>query len=363
MQTRDLARASEIARQAVLHSESLKAQEPQALNNARFSLREMIEAHIHDRWHSHPSHERVICNGLAAQYGPARAGYYRVPDNVLARDLNASSASAGGYLSGVTTTGYIETLQASAVVAPKCTLVTAGPGGIAVPRGTTPVTTTWLATETSTITESQPGFGQAAAITKIIGAYTEVSRQLLLQSNAEQIVNLEMNRAGAIAVDTAIIAGTGASGQPTGIINTAGIGTFTGASLNQAAARNAQRDVLEANAIVNPASLAYVTTPAVAELLSTRQRFTGSDRALWEGSLASGTIEGERAHATTACPTATALYGDFSSVWLVQWDGGLQIQIDPFTKFAQGIVAIRMLIPVDVIVARAAAFTVATSVT
>jgi HK97 family phage major capsid protein len=336
---------------------------PNALENVTYSLSDMMAAVSTDTWHKLPSHERIVSDGLAEQFGQPEPNYLRLPDNALARDLNVSTASAGGYLAGVQTVGYIDTLQASAVVASKATVLTAAPGGIAVPRGTAPVSTTWLSTETSTITESQPTFGQASATPKIVSAYTEISRQLLLQSNAEDVLKLEFRKAGAAAVDNVILQGTGAAGQPLGIVNTSGIGTFTGASLNQAAARNAQRDVLEANAIVSPASLAYVTTPAVAETLSTRQRFTGSDRALWEGSLANGNVEGERAHATTACPAATVVYGDFSNVWLVQWAGGLQIQVDPFTKFAQGIVAVRLLIPIDIIIARPSGFSVATGVT
>lgn len=335
---------------------------PNLLENVNFSLRAMLSAMTADTWYKLPSHERIVCDGLAEQFGLPEPNYWRLPDNCLARDLNVSTASGGGYLAGVHTVGYIDTLQASAVVASKATVLTAAPGGVAVPRGTAPVSTTWLSNETATITESQPTFGQASATPKIVSAFTEISRQLLLQSNAEDVLKLEFRKAGAVAVDTAILQGTGAAGQPLGIVNTSSIGTFTGASLSQTAARNAQRDVLESNAIVSPASLAYITTPAVAETLSTRQRFTGSDRALWEGSLANGSVEGEKAHATTACPSATVVYGDFSNVWLIQWAGGLQIQVDPFTKFAQGIVAVRLLIPIDVIIARPSGFSVATAV-
>lgn len=49
-------------------------------------------------------------------------------------------------------------------------------------------------------------------------------------------------------------------------------------------------------------------------------------------------------------------------MWLVQWPGGLQILVDPFTKFATGIVGIRMLFPIDVLYVRPAAIAVAASV-
>jgi HK97 family phage major capsid protein len=329
-----------------------------------FRVTAMIHSHEAQSFGKVPSYESGICTGLASKYGHALPNYHRVPDDIFfTRDLVAATSSAGGFLTDSTVTGYVPALQAAGTVAGLAAVVTAGPGGVLVPRGSSAVTAYWLATESSTITESSPVFGQASATPKLLGVHVEISRQSLLQSNSEEVVRIEMRNAAIAAVDTAILQATGASGQPLGIVNTAGIGTFTGASLNQAAARNAQRDVAEANAMTNPDALAYVTTPAVAETLSTRQRFTGSDRALWEGKLSRGEMEGALALATTACPSATVVYGDFSTVWLVQWAGGIQIQIDPFTKFKEGIVGVRLLLPIDVIVTKPSAFSIATSVT
>lgn len=330
-----------------------------------FSIAAMINAHVSRSWGAVGSYERAMCATLEQKYGaPDVPNYIRVPDDVfVTRDLNVSTASAGGYLADVKTTGYVAYAQSAANLASYASTLTAAPGGVLTPRGTSSVSTAWLATETASIPESQPAFGVVAATPKLLAAFTEISRQSLLQSNSEDVLRREMRNAAAAALDQAILQGTGASGQPLGIVNTAGIGTFTGASLNQAAARNAQRDVAEANAITNPDALVYATTPAVAETLTTRQRFTGSDRALWEGKLSRGEMEGATAIATTACPAATVVYGDFSTVWLVQWDGGLQIMVDPFTRSKEGIVGVRMLLPIDVIVTRPAAFSVATSVT
>jgi HK97 family phage major capsid protein len=331
--------------------------------DSEFSLAAMIRSHCADSWGKISSYELAMCSTLAGQRQPSNGSYWRVPDNIFnTRDLNAGIASAGGYLASQKTIGYVHALQAASVVAGLCTPVEVDGGGLIVPRGATPVTTTWLATETQQSNESTPSFGAAAGTPKIISAFCEISRQLLLQSNAEEVLRAEMRNAAAVELDRVIIQGSGASGQPLGIVNTAGIGAFTGASLNQAALRNAQADLISANAVIDASKLAYITTPAVAETLSTRQRFTGSDRALWEGSLVAGVVEGVTAKATTTCPSATMVHGDFSSVWLAQWPAGIEILVDPFTKFAQGIVGVRMLIAIDVLVVRAPAFTVATSI-
>ncbi len=329
-----------------------------------FSISAMVKAQLSQTWGNVISHEFAISNRLAEKYGPVDRNGCRVPDDILQRDLNAAVGSAGAYLNSGRAIGCIPSLQPASVCLTLGAQVVSVPlgGSVAVPRGTSGVSTTWLANETSTITESQPLFGQVVATPKMLSCFAEVSRQLLLQSNADEILRQEFQRAAATALDAAILGGSGASGQPQGIATTSGVGTFTGASLSQSALRNAQADVNGATG-VNPATLGYVTTPAVAEILAARQRFTGSDRGLWEGASADGIVEGVRAMATTACPTAVMIHGDFSRVHVVQWLDGLVIEADPFSKFASGVVALRLLLPVDFIVAQAAAFSVATSVT
>ncbi len=334
-----------------------------SLEQYTFSLAAMVRAISADTWGKVASREHSACMQRRDQFGVPADRFERIPDDSLVtRDLNLATAGAGGYLASTLQLGYVESLLAAGTVTALTTPATAGPGGVAVPRGSTPVTTQWLSSETQQITESTPGFGSAAATPKLLAAFCEISRQLLLQSNAEEILRREMRNAAAAAVDAAILGGSGAAGQPLGAGLVPGISTFTGAALNQAAARNAQRKVLDANAIVNRTSLAYVVAPSVSETLATRQRFTGSDRALWEGASNDGTMEGQRALATTSCPAATCFFADWSTAWIVQWPGGLQILVDPFTKFASGIVAVRMLFPIDVLYTRAPSIALATGV-
>ena len=61
-------------------------------------------------------------------------------------------------------------------------------------------------------------------------------------------------------------------------------------------------------------------------------------------------------------PAGTAIYGDWSGVQIVEWDGAA-IEVDPFSKFTAGIVGVRLLLPCDVLTARPKAFSVASSIT
>lgn len=346
-----------------------RAQAALAIAGARpendFSLARMIAAHYDQSWGTARSHEFDIVAALDKKHGVADRRGEHVPDDaLLTRDLVAGSAAAGGHLTSSLVGGYLAALQpVSVALRLGATIMPVAPSSsVALPSATNPVSVGWLGSEATGPAESQPLLGQTAVVPKIVAGFAEVSRQLLLQSNAEEVIRLEFRNAAAAALDAAILAGSGALGQPLGIVNTAGIGAFTGAALSQAQLRNAQADVGVRSGVVNPGSQGYVTTPAVAEILATRPRFaSGTVVALWEGSSADGVVEGVRAMSTTGMPAATLIYGDFSQIFIAQWAGGLVIEIDPYTKFTAGVVGVRLLMAVDIAI-RPSCFSVATGV-
>ena len=65
---------------------------------------------------------------------------------------------------------------------------------------------------------------------RTVGAFTDLSRKLILQSSIdiEGFVRRDLATVLAIAIDLAALHGTGASNQPTGIAATAGIGSVAG---------------------------------------------------------------------------------------------------------------------------------------
>ncbi len=296
---------------------------------------------------------------------PTSAGVIYIPDEILYRDLTAGIFSTGGALVSLKNISFIEILRNRTVVFKLG--VRRMPGQtqqITIPKQSGSATHYWLSTEATNITESQQVFGQVALTPKTVGAYTEVSRQLLLQSNpaAESIVMSDLASVLGVAVSDGVINGTGASGEPLGVLNTSGIGTVSGTSLAYAGLIEFQQDVADANAVLNPDTLGYVTTPSVAGLLKSRQRFTGSDSPLWRGSLHTGEIEGVPAYSTKQVPAGSMIYGDWSQVVVAEW-GNLAIEVNPFADFKAGIIGIRGLWSVDIVVRHAESFSVATSIT
>jgi HK97 family phage major capsid protein len=279
------------------------------------------------------------------------------------RDLLVATGSAGGFLVQTDNVGFIEMLRNVSVAFRMGSRRLSGlQGNVMVPRQTGAATAVWLANEASTITESQQVFSQLALSPKNVGAYTEISRQLTLQSSpdAESIVTADLAAVVALAVDLAVIAGSGAAGQPTGIITTAGIGGVTGTAIAFAGILEFQTDVAGAN--VAPVRGGYVTTPAVAALLIQRVKYASTASPLWEGSVWEGNVQGFPALSSLQIPTANILFGDWDKVIVAEW-GVLEIEVNPYANFQAAILGVRAIYTVDVGLRIPAAFSLATTVT
>lgn len=303
---------------------------------------------------------------------PVEANRFMIPYEVQAvprenygrRDMNVTTAGQGGYLVGTDNQSFIELLRNRTVAYRLGAVRMPGlVGNVTIPKQTGAATAVWLANETATITESTQTFGQLALSPKSVGAYCEISRQLLLQSQpaAEQIAMTDVANVAAIAVDLGVLNGSGVSGQPTGIIQTAGIGAFTGTTLGAAGVLDAQADVIGSNVV--PISPGYVTTAAVAALLMARPELpsTGTTR-LWQGSMLDGSMFGLPATVSAQMSSATALFGDWNKVVVGEW-GALEIETNPYANFQAGIIGVRAIISIDVGVRYAGAWSYSSSIT
>jgi HK97 family phage major capsid protein/HK97 family phage prohead protease len=332
----------------------------------RFSLFKAIRALTDKTWKG-AEFELECHNAILKRTGLPEAvhGGFYLPADIQKRDLTVGTANAGGNLVGTNLLpgSFIDLLRARSVVAGLGAVMLGGlVGNVAVPKLTGAATAYWLTNEATAITESQQTFGQLALAPKNLGAYTELSRQLMLQSTpaAEQLVMNDLAKVLALAIDLAALEGSGASGQPTGISQTAGIGSVTGTSIDYAKVLEFQTDVAAGNALAG--SSAYVTTPAVAGLLMQRQRFSSTDTPLWTGSVLEGLLAGHKATTTTQVTAASMVFGDFANVVIGEW-GMLEIALNPFASFVAAITGIRAIQSVDVGIRHAAAFSRATSIT
>jgi len=272
------------------------------------------------------------------------------------RDLTVASAGGGGYLVATENMGFIDMLYNRSVAFNMGVRRLSGlTASTTIPRMSASGTAYWLASESTAATETQQTFQQVSMTPKTAAAYTEISRQLLLQSSpgAEGIVTDDLAQIVATAADLAVLNGAGANGEPDGIIDFSGVGSVAAGSLNYAAVLEFQTDV--ASSKVRPQSGGYVTTAAVAAIAKQRQRFSSTDTPLWTGNIWDGQIEGFRAMSSEQVPSATMIFGDWSEIVVGEW-GVLEVEVNPYANFQAGIIGVRCMYTMDVGIRRPYAF-------
>lgn len=288
-----------------------------------------------------------------------------VPLDVQVRDMTAAGVSGSNYLVSTDNlaASFIEMLRnESVVLGLGATRLSGLQGNVTIPRQTAASTAYWLADENTAITESQPTIGQVTLSPKNVAALTEISHQLMQQSDpsAESLVMTDLARVIALAADVAALRGSGVSGQPQGIVGTSGVGTFdTDATNTYADVLDPQGDVAAANAL-RP-GCAYLADPTSAALLMQRQRFSSTDTPLWDGSLLAGTMAGFPARSTNQMSANTMLFGWWPSLIIGEW-GVLELSVNPYSDFTRGLSAIRAWYTMDVALRYPAAFSYDASV-
>jgi HK97 family phage major capsid protein len=304
---------------------------------------------------------------LHEEHGIPDSGFDLLPFDYFqqrAAPLTVGNSAGGGYLADTGMQGYLAALQPScALLQLGATQVTLARGATVVPRGSAPLTSTWLPPNEATATTAATLLlGQDTFVPRIQLTCVTISRQQLLQSNANDIVTRELLASSGADADKQGIAGTGLLGPPLGLLNNPTITSTSGASLAYLTLTNMMAAIGNANAIVRPDSLGFLTTPNVANILKNRY-FSTAQFPIWNGNIASGLIDTMPAMSSTSVSAGAMIHGDFSRLLIGQWENGLQIAVDPFTQFQSGFVTIRLILALDFVLASAASFQILTSIT
>jgi HK97 family phage major capsid protein len=231
-------------------------------------------------------------------------------------------------------------------------------GDVDIPRQATGAAAGWLATETATISESNLTTNTVSLTPKTVALRTEITRRMQKQSSVgiEDLVRSDIRSAIGIAVDLGALAGTGMSGQPTGILNTMGIGgVTTGGGLTHAELVEFETDLGGANALRG--RLAYMTRPSIVGTMKVTALDAGSGRFLLEDGMANG----YPVFVTNQIPAQTLIFGNWSEVLIGLW-GGLDLFADPYSSGNTGHLIVRGFQDVDVALRHAASFSAATDI-
>ena len=277
-----------------------------------------------------------------------------IPLAELTRDLTASGS--GGYLVPTDTPAPQSLLRTYSVVAQAgVTILDGMVGNGTIPIVTARPTITWVPDEATPLNATAASIGSAAVTPKQAAALTVASGQLLRQSPyAEPLIRQQLLEAAGLALDTAVLAGSGADGQPLGILNTSGIGTQSGTSLAQAGVVHMKKLVADSGA--QDEGMRFIGSTDARELLEKRERATGLGF-IWDN----GKVASLPAYATTVMPAATLLCGEFSKCLATVW--GVQVLADPYSEFRTGKVQFSVRMLVDVAVAQSGAFCKSASIT
>jgi len=278
----------------------------------------------------------------------------------LQRNLSAGTASKGGYTIGTDVLGgsLIELLRNKSVLSALGVRTLSGlRGDIAIPTVTGGATAYWLS-ETGEATGTDQAFGQIGMTPKRLVGDTAYSKQLLTQSSigVEAFVRDDLMTVLALAKDLAGITGTGASGQPRGIMNTTGVGSVTfGATATRAKAIAFQTAVASANA--SRGSLNYLTSPAVAGAWMGIAEESGAAQWLWKGNIDEGQVVGRPCQSSNQIPDNKMIYGNFNDCMFADWDG-MDVVVDPYSLKKTGQIEVTIQLLTDFAVRHAASFVV-----
>jgi len=279
-----------------------------------------------------------------------------VPSDVLKRDLTVGTSTAGGHTvaTDLLSSSFIDSLENAMQVANLgATVLRDLQGNIAIPRQTGGATAYWVA-ESGAVTESAAAFDQVTMSPNTVGAFSDISRKLLLQSSIdiETFVRNDLALRLALSIDDKAINGDGSSNTPTGILSTTGIGSVSFGSSGAPTFGeivDVETQVSQDNALMG--SLAYMTTAAMAGGLKQKAKDAGSGQFV----LADGQANGYNVAVTNQCAANTVIFGNWADLIIGMW-GGLDINVDTSTGSASGTVRVVALQDVDIAVRHAQSF-------
>jgi len=228
-------------------------------------------------------------------------------------------------------------------------------GNVKIPKKTAASAASWISTEGGAASESEPTLGQVTMSPKTLGAFTDITRLMMMQSSLdiEALVRNDLSTAIALAIDLGALAGSGSSGQPTGVKNTSGINAptnFAAANPTFAEVVAMETAVAEDNALSG--NLAYIAPAGMYGALKTTAKDAGSGQFVVGPD---GNMNGYNTIVSNQVTAGDLYFGNFADL-LIGMYGGLDIVVDPYTSSTSGTVRIVALQTCDVAVRHAVSF-------
>lgn len=204
--------------------------------------------------------------------------------------------------------------------------------------------------ENTDMGETEASFDKVSLAPKHVGAYTQISRNMILQTTPDMETLLRADLARVLGLKLADVTINGAGGvEPAGILKTVGIQKVATAPTEP---MEVSTELADALFLANVGNVAFVVNSGekkdIDNLLTTDGLPIGS----------SAYFRGANHVYFSKVPAANKMIaGDFSQVIIGQW-GGVEILTNPYMESAykKGNLAIRIILTVDVAIRHAEAF-------
>ena len=309
-------------------------------------------------------HEMDVMRSAAERTEKANArpvvSGFTIPAEVLHSRVMYAATGAGDNLVAETLRpdSFIELLRANAPVMARTTMFGDLVGDVDVPRQTSGTTAHWRGEADNASAVSDIGTDQITLSPKELISGVSVSRRFLSQStpDGEMLLRQDMAEQQALAIDLAILLGSGTAGQPDGVFGRSAADQDVAAptAVTHAAVVALETKLAENNALRG--NLAYVSAPAQRQTAKTTALDAGSGLFVYQD----GTANGYPWEITTQIPatfnSATAstggnkkaiFFGNWADVLTAQW-AGVDIVVNPFTNQMQARTTISMHQMMDV---------------
>jgi HK97 family phage major capsid protein/HK97 family phage prohead protease len=312
--------------------------------------------------------------------GRKTSGAYTLPADVMGSwgDFEVDGVRSAQYRAAIGTSAganildtahlagrFIDNLRnASSVMRAGATMLSGLDGNVEIPGGQANNAAAWLASEDANVAESNPTFRKITLGPKDLGSYTDLTRRMLQQStiDIEAYVRRQITDGIILEIDRAGLYGTGATGQPTGLNATAGIGSvaFAATATTGIPTRDELIDMGKLIAATNRGtdSLKWLmNTGSVGDLQKTR---VDAGSGIFLINDAADRLVDKPLIESNQIPLGPT----FNDIWLGYWSdmiigmwGSLDLDRDTAAKFLSGGIRLRGIQTVDVAVARVGSFT------
>ncbi len=315
-----------------------------------YSIQRILQAAIDPR-NNNAEYELGISEQLKRGLG-RKGNSVLIPIGRQQRSMNTASIDAGGAIvpTNLEHGHFIEALVAQSAILnlPGITTFNETEGDLVLPRAVSnPTAGTSELDDVDTIPETDAVLDEITMTPTSITALTKLSHKLIMQSSpdAEQMIRSMLATEVGVKLDFLSVQGDGLGANPTGVLNVNGIGATT---YPNATAPTWEHVVgLEGELTVDSVKMhnvAYLVGPAMAVVLKTTEKATGTAKYLLE----EGMMNGFPVVVSANVPANTILIGSWSDFILATW-GVLQLDVDPYgTEFAKGNVRVRAILDCDI---------------